>query len=202
MTSGLPEFALRAFLMPPATAIMRVLLSLRLSGTRFLPGRGPAIVVANHASYLDPVLLQTGTCRPIRFMMTSDFYDLPKVQPIFRFLRAIRVNENGPPRDSIRGALDVLQEGGLIGLFPEGQLSRGGGLSPLRPGITFLAARARVPVVPAWIEGSYQVLPRGKVLPRPRPVSVTFGRPLMVRSARDRTVPDRILAAWQELRAG
>jgi len=179
---------------------MRVLLNLRLRGTRNIPRTGPAIVVANHGGYLDPILLQTGTYRPIRYMMTSDFYDVPSVQPVYRFFRAIRVNENGPPRDSIRGALDVLKAGGVVGMFPEGQLSRDGSLSPVRPGITFLGGRAKVPIVPAWIEGSYNVLRRGWVFPRAAPVSITYGRPLSVLGTRDRTLPDRILASWLRLR--
>ena len=158
--------------MPPATAIMRVLLGLTLRGMRNIPSSGPAIIVANHGGYLDPIFLQTGTYRPIRYMMTSDFYDVPSIRPIYRFFR----------------------------LFPEGQLSRDGELSPIQPGITFLAGRAKVPIVPAWIQGSYDVLPRGRVFPRVRPVSISYGRPLSVRGARDRSLPDRILAAWTELR--
>ena len=140
--------------MPPATAIMRVLLGLTLRGMRNIPSSGPAIIVANHGGYLDPIFLQTGTYRPIRYMMTSDFYDVPSIRPIYRFFR----------------------------------------------GITFLAGRAKVPIVPAWIQGSYDVLPRGRVFPRVRPVSISYGRPLSVRGARDRSLPDRILAAWTELR--
>jgi len=202
LSIGPAELAFRAFLMPPATAIMRVLLNLRLRGMRNIPATGPVIVVANHGGYLDPIFLQTGTYRPIRYMMTSDFYDVLSVQPVYRFFRAIRVNENGPARDSIRGALDVLKSGGVVGLFPEGQLSRDGELSPIRPGITFLGGRAQVPIVPAWIEGSYDVLRRGQVRPRIAPVSIAYGPPIAVNGKRDRSLPDRILAAWHELRDG
>jgi len=196
----LPELAGRAFLLPPAYAIARVLFDLRLKGTRFLPAEGPGIVVANHGGFLDPFLLQAGTCRPLRFLMTSDFYDVKAQQWFYRFVGAIRVNENGPPRDSIRSALDVLSAGGLIGLFPEGQLSPDGNLSPIQPGISFLASRSKVPVVPAWIQGSYHVSRRGQVFPRRHRLSVTYGAPFSIESPRDRSTPERILAAWEELR--
>jgi 1-acyl-sn-glycerol-3-phosphate acyltransferase len=197
----LPELAARAVVLPPVYAVVRVLFDLQLKGTRNIPAEGPAIVVANHGGFFDPFLLQAGTWRPLRYLMTSDFYDVKAQQWFYRFVGAIRVNENGPPRDSIRGALDVLKAGGLVGLFPEGMLSPNGGLSPLQPGISFLAQRARVPVLPAWIDGSFHVCRRGQLFPRRHRLSVTYGRPFTVEGRRGgREVPERILAAWEELR--
>ncbi|MEN8148460.1 MAG: lysophospholipid acyltransferase family protein [Planctomycetota bacterium] len=196
----LPELAARAIVLPPAYAVMRVLFDLTLKGTRHIPAEGPGIVVANHAGFLDPFLLQAATHRPLRFLMTSDFFDMKAQQWFYRFVRAIRVNENGPPRDSIRGALDVLKASGLVGLFPEGQLSPDGNLSPLQPGISFLASRSKVPVVPAWIDGSYHVCRRGQLFPRRHRLTVTCGAPFTIESPRDRSTPERILAAWDELR--
>lgn len=180
-------------------ASLRALFALEVNGARAIPRDGPAILVANHQGYLDPLFLQTATTRPIRYMMTSDFYDLPRYRPLFKFVQAIRVNENGPSRDSFREATTVLKSGGLIGLFPEGRLSDDGEIGELMPGISFLAGRAKVPVIPARIRGSFDVLPRGRIIPRQKKVSIRFGEPFRVPSPRARDTSERILAAWAGL---
>jgi 1-acyl-sn-glycerol-3-phosphate acyltransferase len=152
-------------------------------------------VVANHQGYLDPLILQMGTVRPIRYMMTSDFYDIRSVQPFFRLVEAIRVAEEGTTRDAIRSALGVLERGGLVGIFPEGQLSQDGSMGEALPGAAFLAGRSGAPVVPARIRGSFEALSKGRWLPRQARVRVRFGPPLEVESARDRTAARRILEA-------
>jgi 1-acyl-sn-glycerol-3-phosphate acyltransferase len=178
---------------------LRALFALEVNGARSIPAEGPAILVANHQGYLDPLFLQTATTRPVRYMMTSDFYDLPRLRPFFRFVRAIRVNENGPSRDSFREATAVLNSGGLIGLFPEGRLSDDGGFGELLPGIAFLAGRSGAPVVPARIRGSFHVWPRGRRIPRQKRVSIRFGTPFRVESPRARGTSEKILAAWERL---
>ncbi|MHC4470505.1 MAG: lysophospholipid acyltransferase family protein [Planctomycetota bacterium] len=195
MGSRLEAF-FRILLYPVAEPLSRVVFDLRFEEARFIPRRGPALLVANHQGYLDPFFLQMATVRPIRYMMTSDFYDLRAFRPFFRFVGAIRVPERGPTRDAIRDALRVLEEGGIVGIFPEGQLSRDGELGQALPGAAFLAARSGAPVVPARIRGSIDVLPKGQWLPRQAPVRIRFGPPLL---ALDRSAAPRILEAVSAL---
>ncbi len=184
---------------PLAVVVARVFFGLEFSGAAAIPRRGAAILVANHQGYLDPFFLQMATARPIRYLMTSDFYDVPAARPFFRLVGAIRVREAGLNRDSLRAALHTLARGGLVGIFPEGRLSRDGRLSPALPGAAFLAAKSGAPVVPARIRGSIRVLPRGRVLPRLHRVRIRFGRPFRVADARDRAAARRILEKVERL---
>lgn len=191
------DLLLRICYYPAASITARVLFDLRMEGTRAVPRRGPVIVVPNHQGYLDPFLLQLVTPRPIRYMMTSDFYDIGWIQPFFRLVRAIRIDEERLNRGALKAALSVLGAGGVVGIFPEGQLSDDGALGSIHPGVAFLAARSGAPVVPVRIRGSYDVFPRGRWFPRQAPIRITVGRPLAIRDRREGA--ERILAAWTAL---
>jgi 1-acyl-sn-glycerol-3-phosphate acyltransferase len=180
---------------PVVNVLTRIFFDLEVRGSGHIPRNGPAVLIANHEGYLDPVFVQMGTSRTIRFMMTSDFYDIKAANPVFRLLGAIRVAEDGPNRDSLREALGVLREGGLIGIFPEGRLSRDGKVGPVLPGAAFLAAKGKAPVIPARIDGSYEIMPRGRLRPRQAAVSVTFGPPVEIKSARGDAPARKIMNA-------
>jgi 1-acyl-sn-glycerol-3-phosphate acyltransferase len=177
------------------TIISRALFSLRVRNAGAMPRRGPCVVAANHSGYLDPMLLQMGTPRPLRYLLTSNFFDIPAARPFFRLSGAIRVPEGRLARGTVRGALAVLDRGGAVGIFPEGRLSRTGEIGPFRPGVAFLAARGRAPVVPAHIRGSFRVWPKGHLLPRQATVEIRFGEPLRISDARDEgRIRDAVLA--------
>lgn len=169
---------LRVVIWPIGIIVVRTLFGLTIRGARFLPRRGAALVVCNHQGYLDPVFVQIGTTRTVHYMMTSRFYDIPRVRPLFKVIGAIRVHEGGMNRDSMRAALDTLGAGGIIGLFPEGRLSVTGEIGRMNPGAAFLATRSGVPVVPARIRGSIDILPKGRWLPRTGRVTLRYGPPL------------------------
>lgn len=137
--------------------------------------------------------------RPVRFLMTSDFYDIPWARPFFRLIGSIRVSEGKAKREALKAALAALGRGELVGLFPEGQLSTTGGFSPVQPGVAYLAARSGAPVVPARIRGSIRVLPKGKWRVRQASVRVRFGPAMTFDDPRDPSAPARILAAWESL---
>lgn len=184
---------------PLAVFITRAFFDLEIEGARAIPRRGPVLVVANHQGYLDPLFLQMATSRPIRYMMTEDFFDVPAVRPFFRMVGAISVKEGGPHRNAVAAALAVLRAGGVVGVFPEGRLSLDGALGPPAPGIVLLAGRSGARVVPARIRGSFRVLPRGSFLPRQAGVSVRFGAPMFFPDPKDRTAAKRISQAWLSL---
>ncbi len=185
----------RGVLHPVINALTRVFFRLEVRGSGYIPREGPAVLIANHEGYLDPVILQMGTTRTIRYLLTSAFYDFEPTQPLFDLLEAIRVADDGPNRDSLRASIAVLREGGLIGIFPEGRLTRDGKVGPVLPGAAFLAAKGGAPIVPARIDGSYEVLPRGRIFPRQGRLAVEFGPPVMIRSARGAAAEQRVMEA-------
>ncbi|HKJ77415.1 MAG TPA: lysophospholipid acyltransferase family protein [Gammaproteobacteria bacterium] len=128
-----------------------------------LPATGPAIVVANHLSGLDPLLLLASSPRPLRFLIATEEYRRPLLNRLFRAAGCIPVDRGGRPERAFRAALRALRDGEVIALFPEGAVH--GPDNParaLRPGVARLARLARCPVVPARVSG---VRRPGRVFP-------------------------------------
>lgn len=168
--------ALRAF------AGVTIVPYLRLSaeGLERLPD-GPCVLAPNHASYLDPVVLQAALDRRVVYLMTSDWYDRTLLRPFFRFMGAVPIRENAR---SNRAALDsahgALRSGLPVVIFPEGRVTTDGALGRFHAGVAQIAVRAGVPIVPVGIEGTFAALPKGRLLPRRARVTVRVGTALDV----------------------
>lgn len=160
-----------------AQAAARTLFSLRIDGTP-PPREGSYVVAANHASYADPVLLQMAVPQPIRYMMTADFYDLPGLQWFFRWMRTLRVGDANGNLGPIREAKRALDAGDVLGIFPEGRLSDDGSIGEFQDGAATLAKLTRAPVLPVRIVGAFDVIHRGQLVPRVRPVALRRGEML------------------------
>lgn len=154
------------------------------------PAEGPALVIANHRSPVDPMLVWMNTHltegstgqrqRIVSFLMAREYYEQPGVIGwISRCLRSIPVDRNGQDMSAVREALNRLRQGELIGIFPEGRLNEGEGLLPANPGIALLALRAKVPVYPMFLHHAPQSK-RSMVAPFliPSRVRVTYGDPI------------------------
>ncbi|HEY5997768.1 MAG TPA: lysophospholipid acyltransferase family protein [bacterium] len=165
--------ALRALSMLP-----RWYFRLRVEGAGHVPAAGPCILAANHASYVDPIVLAIACPRPVRFIVDRAQYVRPLVHWIATRTGAIPV-ENAP-RDlgSLRRALEALRAGSVLGIFPEGGRSDDGSLKAARPGAALLALRAGVPLLPVAIAGSFRAYSRHHRVPRPGPIAVRIGPPL------------------------
>lgn len=160
------------------SALPRAYFRLRVEGAEHLPARGPCIIAANHASYVDPVLLAIACPRPVRFIVDRGQYQRLLVHWIAVRTGAIPVEND--PRDlgSLRRALLALRHGAVLGIFPEGGRSADGILKPGKPGAALLALRAGAPLVPTAILGTYAAYARHHLVPRPGPVTIRFGAPL------------------------
>jgi 1-acyl-sn-glycerol-3-phosphate acyltransferase len=160
---------------------LRTLFHLDVRGTEHLPGRGPYILAANHHNYLDGVVLGVAVPRPIAFLVMPRVYQATPLHPAFhRQIGSIPLNLSRPDPGAIKRALRELEDGGVVGIFPEGPFSRDGHLVRGQPGVAVIALRSRAPVVPAAIRGTYEAL-RGRrfYLPRRHPLSVRFGPPIL-----------------------
>jgi len=169
-------------------AVLRCYLRLAVEGTGHMPA-GAALLVANHPSALDPVLIAAALPRRAVFMGAAEFLTWPVVGWVMRAYGVVPVQRWRVDAAAIREAVRVLRAGGLLVIFPEGRVAPSGG--PLRPGAGLLAAAAQVPVVPVAVVGSSRALPLGRYLPRPVPVRVCIGPPLPPppdREAGERTV--------------
>ncbi len=135
-----------------ALALARMRYSVRIQGASRVPAAGGALIVCNHVSYVDTVILSLACSRPIRFVSYEGFFSTPVLGQILRLFGTIPVSSIRA-RDAIVKASDGIRRGELVCIFPEGQLTRTGSLMALKPGFELIARRAECPVIVAHLDG-------------------------------------------------
>ena len=181
------------------TSIARCFYRVNAVGLENLPPGG-FLLLPNHITWVDAVLLQVASPRPIRYIIDAPIYRHRILNPIFRALKCIPIDSRHS-RGAIRDAAEQIAQGEIVCLFPEGQLTRSGTLLRLRRGYELIAHQASAPVVPVWLDqlwGSIFSFQGGKYFrkwPRqiPYPVTVAFGRPLSAEAANIATVREELL---------
>ena len=144
----MPEFLMR-FL---AWIFVNIIYRVRPAGIGNIPDDGPAIVVCNHVSYMDPILLSASIRRPMRFVMYYRIFRLPLLRFLFQQAKAIPIASAKEDEQIMKVAFDKVDEeladGNIVCIFPEGGITRDGEIQRFRPGIEKVLARRPVPVVP------------------------------------------------------
>lgn len=154
------------------------LFRLRTEGEEYLPARGGAIVICNHPSYLEPLLLTLVMPRPVTHLALTTPWKYPQIAHFLELFGCIPVSPGGDTGETLAAARDALDRGRLLIVFPEGGVSHRGVMRRFQPGAARLAIEAQCPVIPAAACGSYDAWPQGSVIPKFRPVTFRFGRPL------------------------
>jgi len=172
-----PVDFLYRLLRPPLRHALSRWFDLRVEGLEHLPASGPYLIAANHHNYLDGVLLGVTVPEPISFLVMPRVWRATPLHPFFhRNIRSIPIDLERADVGALRRALQILQEGRVVGIFPEGPFSVRGRLEPGLPRVALLALRSGVPVVPAGIRGTYEALAgRRGYIPRRFPLRVRFG---------------------------
>ncbi|MBF0216756.1 MAG: 1-acyl-sn-glycerol-3-phosphate acyltransferase [Candidatus Omnitrophica bacterium] len=158
--------------------LFRLGLGLRVSGVENIPSEGAFILAANHASYLDPLVLIAVSPRRLHFIARETLFSATLLGWVVRHIETISLKRGGRDKGAVKAALKLLHKGGALGLFPEGTRSKTRELKRARPGIGMFAAKAKVPVVPVYIEGTFDAMPRGVRTVKLRPIRVIIGKPL------------------------
>ena len=173
-------WVIKAILKPLLGALYRV----RGEGIENLPRRGPAIIAANHLSFLDSFFIPLMVPRRrVTYLAKIDYFKSWKTAWFFKAVGQIPTERGGgrKSQQSLEIALEVLHDGKLLGIYPEGTRSPDGYLYRGRTGVARLALAARVPVIPCGVVGTDEVMPKAAKMPRlwGRPkVRVRFGKPL------------------------
>jgi 1-acyl-sn-glycerol-3-phosphate acyltransferase len=165
-------------LKPCTRVLARLMFRLEGRGTEHVPRTGAMLLAANHSSVLDPPLVGAVAPRQLSFMAKADLFRIPLFGTLIRRLNATPLRREGSDPGALRTALRMLEEGRALLIFPEGTRGEEGTVRSAKAGAGMLAVMAGVPVVPVFIRGSGAVWPRGRRLPRPGKVIVTFGPPL------------------------
>src|SRR5438132_12489283 len=151
---------------------------------------GGCLLVPNHITWVDAIILQLASPRSVRVIIDEEFYRQPGLQPVLRMGRAIPIDRR-KPREAIRRATDQIEAGQIVGIFPEGQLSRTGTLARVQRGFEMIARHAQAPVVPVFLDqlwGSIFSFRGGKFFRKwpkhfPYRATVGFGAPLSAEEA-------------------
>lgn len=139
--------------------LVRVFYRTRVFGTENIPATGGAVLVANHQSYLDAVLITLLTDRPIRFVISQQVARTWFVAPFAKLTKSIPIEQSQSPRElikALREASKHAREGGLVCIFPEGQITRMGMMMPFRRGIERIMKDLDAPIIPIAIDGAFE----------------------------------------------
>ncbi|TWT41878.1 1-acyl-sn-glycerol-3-phosphate acyltransferase [Phycisphaerae bacterium RAS1] len=193
---------LRSFVRPLAT----LLFDLKVHGQEHIPREGGVLIVSNHQSLLDPILLPLRLERPLNYIAKSELFRNPVVAWFLRrVLNAFPVRMGHGDVRAVKETIHRLQEGHLMNIYPEGSRTVDGEIAPLQGGVALIVQRARVAVVPAVIVGAFDAWPFPRRFPRLRPIRILFGPPMELAGLdRDEilAVIDRTLRSmFAELRA-
>ena len=170
-------------LYPLVQAWIRLILTpsmgFRVYGRENLPKTGGAIIASNHQSFLDPVALGAAADRQLRYLARRTLFENPAFAALIRSLGALEFGRDGVDAAGAREMISALERGELVAMFPEGTRTADGEIGRIKPGVGLLARRARVPVVPAALDGLYNAWPRTRKYPGVRgPIRVAFGEPI------------------------
>lgn len=151
----------------------------RVFGGENAPLKGAFVFVSNHASYIDPLVLGTALpcSRWFNYLAKKDLFEKPLMGWYLRQIHALPLDREGDI-SAIKTVVKLLRSGRRIILFPEGTRSKDPELRPAKPGVGFVVAKANVPVLPAYIEGSYDGMPGGFNSIKKGRINVYIGKPL------------------------
>ncbi|HUA80160.1 MAG TPA: MFS transporter [Dyella sp.] len=148
-----PEFLMRFI----TWILVNTLYRIRVDGMKHLPEEGPALLVCNHVSFMDPLILMANLRRPARFVMYYKIFQVPLLHFVFKTAKAIPIAGQKEDPVVLQKAFDevdaALADGEVVCIFPEGGLTKDGSMGPFRPGVEKILARRPVPVVPMALRG-------------------------------------------------
>ena len=165
--------------MLPIAHILRAYIK-RANGLENVPLSGPYIVAANHASYMDHLIIQSVAVRKLKrivyFLAKKEHFQGIVQNRWHRYVGAIPIDREKGGKNALKTASRFLAKGHIIGIYPEGTRTLTGKIQPAKTGVARLALKAKVPVIPAGLIGTFEILPKGRFFPRFKRAEVNIGK--------------------------
>ncbi len=190
----------RWFLYPIGKLVLGILFTLFgptvVRGRKNVPRKGGLLVLANHTSDADPPLMGLATPRPVYFMAKHELFGIPVLGALMRWYRAFPIRRGTADRAALRRAIELLQNGQCVVMFPEGECSETGRLLRILPGAALVIRQSGAPVICCGIRNNRRLLPYGKLIPRPAfaVIRVEFGLPRTF----ERSATEQEISGWIE----
>ncbi|MFP5326610.1 MAG: lysophospholipid acyltransferase family protein [Acidimicrobiia bacterium] len=192
------------------TPILRFLYRVRVEGAEHVPASGPVILASNHLSFSDSIFLPLILRRRVTFVAKAEYFEDPKTAWFFRAVGQIPIKRGGGPASqrALESAQEVLESGGVFGIYPEGTRSPDGRLYKGHTGVARLALRTQAPVIAVAMIGTREAQPIGQVVPRFfMPMTIRFSKPMRFERYADRaddpltlrSITDEIMFELREL---
>jgi 1-acyl-sn-glycerol-3-phosphate acyltransferase len=147
----------------------------RIYGAENVPRVGPLVLVSNHASDFDPVLVSSCVRRPVAYMAKQELFKVPILSTLIRLYGAFPVNREAADRSAIRAALNSIEEGWATGVFLQGSRTPDGRITHPKLGAALIAQKAQVPLLPICMWGTEKIVSKGQYLPKRTPITVRIG---------------------------
>ena len=151
---------------------------LEAEGVNNIPREGGVLLVSNHVSLLDPIVVGSAANREIHYMARSSLFKVPGLGKLISAFNAYPVDRGAPDLGALRRTISLLKGGNAVLIFPEGTRSVDGTLGKGQDGACFIAHRSGVPTLPVYHSGAERMLPRGSKRPRRAKLTVKFGTPI------------------------
>lgn len=184
----------RFFLQLSLRAYLFLMGGIKVVGVENIPSKGALIFASNHVSNLDPLVgwYVGSRFRLLRGIAKEELWANPVIGYCMDALGGVKVKRGTADRNMLRTALQVLDSGEAIGIFPEGTRSRDGSLQPLQHGFALLAEKSSAVVLPTVIVGTFEMLPPGKKYPKRSTITIIFGKPIQPGNTTRQQLVDKV----------
>ena len=184
-----------------AALFCRILFDVQLRGKSNIPRTGGALIVSNHQSYLDPVILSSQMTRKMSFLASAHLYKFKPFGWYIRALSAYPIQQGKGDLGAMKQMIQLLQDGAIMNVFPEGTRSEDGRLQPIQGGVILAIRRAKVPVVPTIVVGAYEAWNRHMLLPKRGHVRAIYRPPVQLHDKRPEEIKAYLEQTFAEMYA-
>ena len=180
-------------------SLFKILFDWEIKGKENIPRKGGFIIASNHLSYLDPPIIGIAYPRKVHYLAKSSLFQIPVLNFLIKIYGAIPIEREKEYSISIKKGIEILKKGEGLVIFPEGTRNPEGNIEMPKKGVSFLAYKTGVPVIPKKLKGTEKALPKGKKFLKPAKVKVIFGSSIKVENNDYINQANRIMKIIKEL---